>query len=243
VALLVAHACEDAAVGHVSSVRAHSHSLSPRSRRSSHSRPHKTLKGEPFPLVTGFWPHLSQRGGSPVQIPSAPQIAHLVNAGVGWRLWTNNRGKTDRGVTWARPRDLKPLLVRQPQPGRLTLGTVDKLVATEQPHSVAVIGLAGTGKTTGSAIPALLEWDGPVVATSVKGDLVEHAIGERKGAGEVWVYDPTGSTGDPSADGTPLPWVSQWPFPSVPQEPGVANASPNRSLQYTWDRRNLGGLA
>lgn len=132
-------------------------------------------------------------------------------AAVVWRLWDQNRDDKDRGAKWAKPRDLKPLLVSKPQPGRLTLGTVDKkLVATEQQHSVAVIGPAGTGKTTGFAIPALLEWDGPVIATSVKGDLVEHTIAQRQTAGEVWVYDPTGSTGQAAAGWNPLAGSNDW---------------------------------
>ena len=125
--------------------------------------------------------------------------------GYGWHLWQQNARKDDDGARWAKPRDLKPLLVRRPQPGRLTLGTVNgRLVATEAQHSVAVIGPAGTGKTTGFAIPALLEWDGPVLATSVKGDLLEDTITHRRTIGETWVFDPVGSTAEPSAGWSPL---------------------------------------
>ena len=109
----------------------------------------------------------------------------LTAVAAGWR-WHHQHGTStdDNAARWAKPRDLKPLLVRRPQPGRLTLGTVDgRLVATEAQHSVAVIGPAGTGKTTGFAIPALLEWDGPVIATSVKGDLLEHTIAHRRTPG------------------------------------------------------------
>ena len=42
-----------------------------------------------------------------------------------------------------------------------------------------VLGPTQSGKTTGLAIPALLEWEGPVVATSVKGDLVASTRGFR----------------------------------------------------------------
>ena len=80
-------------------------------------------------------------------------LTAAIIAGYGWRLWQrNNHPKDQDGARWAKPRDLKPLLVRRPQPGRLTLGTVNRrLVATEAQHSVAVIGPAGTGKTTGFA--------------------------------------------------------------------------------------------
>ena len=133
-------------------------------------------------------------------------------AAVAWRKW-RQRTKRDQpeGARWAKPRDLKPLLIRRPQPGKLTLGTVGKrLVATEQRHSVAVIGPTGTGKTTGFAIPALLEWDGPVIATSIRADLLEGTIAQRREAGEVWVYDPTASTVEPSAGWSPLRACRDW---------------------------------
>ncbi len=139
-------------------------------------------------------------------------IVILAATATGWRWHHKHSTSTDSDAArWAKPRDLKPLLIRRPQPGRLTLGTVDRrLVATEAQHSVAVIGPAGTGKTTGFAIPALLEWDGPVIATSVKGDLLEHTITHRRTLGETWVFDPVGSTAEPSAGWSPLNTSSDW---------------------------------
>ena len=69
------------------------------------------------------------------------------------------------------------------------------MVATEARHSVLVLGPTQSGKTTALAIPALLEWDGPVVATSVKDDLAAHTRAFRATLGRVWVFDPTGATG------------------------------------------------
>ncbi len=139
-------------------------------------------------------------------------LAAAAIAATAWHLWTRNKHpKNQDGARWAKPRDLKPLLVRRPQPGRLTLGTVEgRLVATEAQHSVAVIGPAGTGTTTGFAIPALLEWDGPVLATSVKGDLLEDTITHRRAIGETWVFDPVGSTAEPSAGWSPLHSSTDW---------------------------------
>ncbi len=137
-------------------------------------------------------------------------VTVAVLAAIAWHHW-HQQSVAGEAARWARPRDLKPLLVPRPQPGRLTLGTVGRrLLATEEQHSVAVIGPAGTGKTTGFAIPALLEWDGPIVATSVKGDLLEHTIQLRQSRGEVWVYDPTGSTGQPAAGWNPLTASGEW---------------------------------
>jgi type IV secretion system protein VirD4 len=59
-------------------------------------------------------------------------------------------------------------------------------------------------KTTGFAIPALLEWDGPVVATSVKSDLLLSTIEARRGKGKVMVFDPTKATRIKSVKATPL---------------------------------------
>lgn len=94
---------------------------------------------------------------------------------------------------WAVASDLKPLIVGRPVAGRLTLGygPAGKLLACEPGHSLLVLGPTQSGKTSGLAIPAILEWDGPVVATSVKTDLLEHTLDQRRRRGEVWIYDPT----------------------------------------------------
>ncbi|MEX2622975.1 MAG: type IV secretory system conjugative DNA transfer family protein, partial [Acidimicrobiia bacterium] len=67
-----------------------------------------------------------------------------------------------------------------------------------------------TGKTTGFAIPALLEWDGPAIATSVKGDLLEHTIDQRRNVGDTYVFDPVASTSEPSAGWSPLQASADW---------------------------------
>ncbi|SCL21199.1 Type IV secretory system Conjugative DNA transfer [Micromonospora aurantiaca] len=64
--------------------------------------------------------------------------------------------------------------------------------------SVGIVGPPRYGKSSGLIIPALLTWDGPVVATSTRGDLLRAAgdwrrrIAEQHG-GDVFVYDPFGS--------------------------------------------------
>lgn len=140
-------------------------------------------------------------------------LVALVGAGSAYvyRILADRMDTDETAARWAKPRDLKPLIIRRPQPGRLTLGTVGRrLVATEAQHSVAVIGPAGTGKTTGFAIPALLEWDGPAIATSVKGDLLEHTINRRREVGDTYVFDPVASTGEPSAGWSPLHASTDW---------------------------------
>ena len=122
------------------------------------------------------------------------------------------RGRRPQGARWAKRADLAQLAVRAPGGDRLVLGRVGRtLVATEARHSVLVLGPTQSGKTTGLAIPALLEWDGPVVATSVKGDLVAHTRGYRADRGRTWVFDPTGSAGaGPTSRWSPLQEARTW---------------------------------
>jgi type IV secretion system protein VirD4 len=112
---------------------------------------------------------------------------------------------------WATRRDLATLRVHAPEAGRLTLGRSGRaLLAAERRASVVVLGPSQSGKTTGLAIPAILEWQGPVVATSVKSDLVRDTIETRAQRGPAWVYDPTGSTGHPAAGWSPLDSCGNW---------------------------------
>jgi type IV secretion system protein VirD4 len=124
---------------------------------------------------------------------------------IAWRL--RDRHVVGGTARWARPTDMRLLRVRRNRPGRLTLGrNAGKLVAAEPRQSAIVVGPTQTGKTTGFAIPAILEWNGPVVATSIKTDLLRETIAARsaiRGA-RTFVYDPTCSTGLPSVGWTPL---------------------------------------
>ncbi len=138
----------------------------------------------------------------------------LVGAGVFvYRRRARASHDNDRSARWAKRRDLRLLRVREPLPGRLTIGRVDgRLVAAEPRQSVIVVGPVQTGKTSGFAVPAILEWQGPVVATSVKTDLLRETLIARSALrrSKVWVYDPTGGTGIPSAGWTPLAGCATW---------------------------------
>jgi type IV secretion system protein VirD4 len=131
-----------------------------------------------------------------------------------WRVWRSlDTGvpASDGGSRWATARELKPLIVKRPGGGRLVLGRSGrKLLAAEARHSVIVLGPTQSRKTTGFAIPALLEWGGPVIATSVKTDLLRDTITARRQRGELLVYDPTNTTGYPGATWSPLAYCSDW---------------------------------
>lgn len=126
----------------------------------------------------------------------------------------------DAQARLARTRELAPLIVTGPTPGRLILGRVGRqLVATEDPHgrrrargrgvrrgdrsSVLVIGPTRCGKTA-NAIAGALDWSGPAILSSVKADLMGATLAARRRIGEVRVFDPTASTDQPCAGWSPL---------------------------------------
>lgn len=128
---------------------------------------------------------------------------------------------------FARGRDMAPLWVREPTPNRMILGRVGgRLAATEDrglalDHlpwwarrraearrgdrgAVVVLGPTRCGKTTALAVPALLEWDGPAIALSVKSDLMGSTIRARRRRGDVKVFDPADATWETSSAWSPL---------------------------------------
>jgi len=120
----------------------------------------------------------------------------------------------DARARFAKRRDLEPLLVSGPTPGRFIVACFGRrLVATEAPPprfagrprwgerrmrrgdrgAVALVGPSRSGKTT-AAVAGILEWEGPAVLSSVKGDLLATTLGWRSTRGEVRIFDPTSST-------------------------------------------------
>jgi type IV secretion system protein VirD4 len=112
---------------------------------------------------------------------------------------------------WASHSDLAPLRVPEPQPRRLTLGRSGRnLLAAQERQSVITFAPTESHKTTGLAIPALLEWQGPVLATSIKSDLLMDTFAHRQGVGEVMVFDPARVTGMEPSRATPLWGATNW---------------------------------
>jgi type IV secretion system protein VirD4 len=112
---------------------------------------------------------------------------------------------------WARPQAFRDLYVREPMPGRVTLGRVNgRPVAAEPLQSVIALGPTQSQKTAGLVVPAVFEWDGPVLAASIKSDLVRNTIDQRWQRGEVYLYDPTGITGLDQNSWSPLGRCGTW---------------------------------
>ncbi len=165
------------------------------------------------------WPPdiASQLPGPLVYWPSMLAVAGIASW-LAWRLWRWRQARTGgagplgiAGAGFARSHNLDRLAVAAPTKGRLTLGYAGRsLIAAEPQTSLAVVGPTGCGKTAGFAIPALLEWEGPVIATSVKNDLLDPTLERRRQLGKVWIYDPTGKSGHPSHRWTPLSSCATW---------------------------------
>lgn len=109
---------------------------------------------------------------------------------------------------WARPRDLRDLHVPGPQPGRFSLGKLDRRQLASDPEShVALIAPTRSGKTTRYVIPWLLEHDGPAIATSTKTDVLTATVEHRSQVGEVFVWNPFGEN---SIGWDPLDGCENW---------------------------------
>jgi type IV secretion system protein VirD4 len=143
---------------------------------------------------------------------TAAVMRHLPGRAAGHRPGHERSAK--HAATWAGGRELRLLTVGEPQPGRVILGRTPgrfgRLLAAEDCHSVLVFGPTGSWKTTGLVIPAVLEWSGPLLATSVKPDLLRATLAHRARRGQVVVIDPLGASGVQAARWTPLASCGTW---------------------------------
>jgi type IV secretion system protein VirD4 len=121
------------------------------------------------------------------------------------------------GARWASRSELRSLSqgpghVRRGGAGaRLALGRHrGRLLYAEQRHALVAFGPPQSGKSAGLAVPALLEWDGPAVASSIKTDLLSVTAARRRALGEVLVFDPFALSGVPSHTWSPLRGARTW---------------------------------
>jgi type IV secretion system protein VirD4 len=114
------------------------------------------------------------------------------------------------GARWAGAGELRALHGRV-RTGRLALGRCHgRLLYAEQRHALVAFGPPQSGKSAGLAIPALLEWDGPAVASSIKTDLLAGTIARRRALGPVFVFDPFELSGAEAQTWSPLRGAQTW---------------------------------
>lgn len=84
-----------------------------------------------------------------------------------------------------------------PSPYRIRVGTyAGRTFASEEFRPVLVLGPQRSFKTSGFAIPAMLDWGGPAVVTSVRTDVIDQTLGWRQQRGEAMIFDPAGALKD-----------------------------------------------
>ena len=130
---------------------------------------------------------------------------------IGWRAGSGLLSGS-AGARWAGMGELRPL--RSParsRTGRLVLGRHrGRLLYAEHRHALVAFGPPQSGKSAGIAIPALLDWAGPVVASSIKTDLLGATLARRRALGDVFVFDPFGLSGTRAHTWSPLHTASTW---------------------------------
>jgi type IV secretion system protein VirD4 len=163
------------------------------------------------------WPAVDRRRlPGPAQLQAVLLVSLIAVAATvvaGWVAFRRLRdaAPSKRAARWATRSDLSELRVRRPQRGRITLGHHrGALIAAEERASVMVVGPTQSWKTTGLVVPAMSEWDGPVLSTSVKSDVLVQTLAARSELGEARVFDPTQVTSLPHAVWSPLSASTSW---------------------------------
>jgi type IV secretion system protein VirD4 len=124
------------------------------------------------------------------------------------------------GARWASGRELRTLRrgpARRHSPrgraaeSRLTLGCRGRRrLYAEHRHALVAFGPPQSGKSAGLAVPALLEWRGPAIASSIKTDLLAATWTRRRALGRVFVFDPFSLTAVASSTWSPLTAARTW---------------------------------
>jgi len=140
----------------------------------------------------------------------AGAVAAAVAGAVRIGLPTALRGGRSSGARWAGLGELRQLH-GSARAGRLGLGRYrGRLLTAEQRHALVAFGPPQSGKSAGLAVPALLEWEGPAVASSIKTDLLASTLARRQALGRVFVFDPFELSGSPSQTWSPLAGARTW---------------------------------
>ncbi len=143
-------------------------------------------------------------------VPGAAVIAAAARTGrMGSLLRCIGEGQR-AGARWAGPSELRALHGRGGG-GRLGLGRCrGRLLQAEERHAVVAFGPPQSGKSAGLAIPALLEWNGPAIASSIKTDLLTCTEARRRRLGPVFIFDPFELSGGARHTWSPLRAAATW---------------------------------
>ncbi|MBV9915931.1 MAG: type IV secretory system conjugative DNA transfer family protein [Solirubrobacterales bacterium] len=120
------------------------------------------------------------------------------------------------GARWARSTELRTLRTRERTApdaggGRLSLGRHHgRVLRAEHRHALIAFGPPQSGKSAALAVPALLEWHGPAVASSIKTDLLATTLARRRRLGTSFIFDPFGLAGTASQTWSPLRAAGTW---------------------------------
>lgn len=139
-------------------------------------------------------------------------VVPLAAAGLAGVAVARRAERRDRvGAAAVRAREVRRRQLTPSQPGDLVVGTAGgQEVAIRDRRSLLVLGPVRSGKTSGVAIPAVLEWPGPVVATCTGDALVTRTIGWRSQLGDVHVFDPARTTRHHPSGWSPLASCQEW---------------------------------
>jgi type IV secretion system protein VirD4 len=167
-----------------------------------------------LPSPTGFYAALAlllSAGGALALLAGragAPGVLRRRSPGARWAGAGDLRALR-RGSAHARASRLR--LGRSNAVGRLALGRhKGRLLHAEQRHALVAFGPPQSGKSAGLAVPALLEWNGPAVASSIKTDLLSATIRRRSSLGTAFVFDPFALSGTTSHTWSPLNGARTW---------------------------------
>jgi type IV secretion system protein VirD4 len=160
-------------------------------------------------------------GGIAGTIAGVVQLAtqYLPGRAPGHRPGREHTRRHRQGSVWASSRELRMLYVRRPTPGRVIVGRTSRLaglarggrlLASEDCHSLLIFGPTGSYKTSGGLVPGILDWQGPLLATSVKPDVLRATMTARARKGEITIIDPLGASGEVVAQWTPLASCGTW---------------------------------
>ena len=120
--------------------------------------------------------------------------------------------RSGTGARWAGSGELRVLRrAGTRRGGRLILGRHQgRRLHAERRHALVAFGPPQSGKSAGLAIPALLEWEGPAVASSIKTDLLGATLRRRSELGTAFIFDPFALAGVSSHTWSPLQAARTW---------------------------------